>query len=736
MIYFRWVFFMYAKVIIEYSVKSLDKVFVYQIPKHLLDKIKVGMKVIVPFGNQEVVGFVLEIIDNLDDNSFEVKEIKDIKDPELVLNRELLELGKYIKDSTMCSLIAAYQAMLPAGFKVKKSSQTYDKYDEYVSLINKDVALEYMSNYPRRTAHAKVINELLKIDRILKKEFNAKAIKELKEEKIINVEKVQKYRINVEEKNVEKELTLEQENVYSEIASNLNEFNTYLLHGVTGSGKTEIYIKLIKKVISSNKYAIMLVPEISLTTQIAKRFYESFGSNVAILHSALSNGEKYDEYLKILRGEVKVVVGTRSAVFAPLKDIGIIILDEEDSNSYKQDNNPRYHARDIAIFRAKYHNVPVVLGSATPSLETKARADKGVYKSLTLDKRVGKAIMPNIHIVNMEEEMKKRNLIFSDLLKAKILEKLKRKEQVILLLNRRGFSTFITCSNCGYTYKCPNCDITLTYHKSSNNLICHYCGYQQKKDELCPKCMEKALNYYGLGTEKLEESINSLFPQARVVRMDQDTTRNKGSHEKIINAFKNEEYDILLGTQMISKGLDFPKVTLVGVINADTTLNIPDYRSSENTFSLLSQVAGRSGRSEIPGEVIIQTFNPDNYVLSCVKENDYNKFYHYEMNFRHKLKYPPYYYLVSLKVIGKDYEETLECSKKVKKYLDENLEKELIVLGPTTSSVFKFNNEYRMQIIIKYKKEYNLKKVLKEIDEMLVLNKKMRLEIDFNPLKI
>lgn len=727
---------MYAKVIIEYSVKSLDKVFIYQIPEHLFEKTRVGMKVIVPFGNQEVVGFVLEIINSIEDSSFEIKAIKDLKDPELVLNSELLELGKYIKDTTMCSLISAYQAMLPAGLKVKKNSQTYDKYDEYVSLKDKSIALKYMSDYPKRTTHARVINELLKKDKVLKREFSSKAIKELKEEGIIDIEKVQKYRINVEDKNEFKKLTDEQENVYNEVASNLNAFNTYLLHGVTGSGKTEIYIKLIKKVIASNKFAIMLVPEISLTTQIAKRFYESFGSNVAILHSALSNGEKYDEYLKILRGEVKVVVGTRSAIFAPFENIGIIILDEEDSSSYKQDNNPRYHARDIAIFRAKYHNIPVVLGSATPSLETKARADKGVYKKLLLEKRVGKAIMPTIHIVDMEEEMKKRNLIFSNLLKNKIEEKLNKNEQIILLLNRRGFSTFITCSNCGYTYKCPNCDITLTYHKSSNNLICHYCGYQQRKDDLCPKCKEKALNYYGLGTEKLEESLNSLFPQAKIVRMDQDTTKNKGSHEKIINDFKNEKYDILLGTQMISKGLDFPKVTLVGVINADTTLNIPDYRSSENTFSLLSQVAGRSGRSDIPGEVIIQTFNPDNYVISCVKENDYNKFYQYEMSFRHQLKYPPFYYLVSLKVIGNVYEDTIECSKKVKKYLDENLNKEIIVLGPTTSSVFKFNNEYRMQIIIKYKKEYNLKSVLREIDEMLALNKKLRLEIDFNPLKI
>ena len=503
-----------------------------------------------------------------------------------------------------------------------------------------------------------------------------------------------------------------------------------------GSGKTEVYIKWIEKVINMGKTAIMLVPEIGLTTQIAIRFYEAFGSDVAILHSSLSPGERYDEYLKIMAGKVKIVVGTRSAIFAPLKNIGIIIIDEEDSNSYKQDNTPKYHARDIAIYRSQYNNIPLVLGSATPSLESFARAFKNVYKLLKLTKRVGEAKIPKIHIVNMEEEIKKRNTIFSDLLKEKIKEKLLKQEQIILLLNRRGFATFITCSNCGYTYKCPNCDITLTYHKSTNNLICHYCGYQIKKANRCPKCQEESLNYYGLGTEKLEEKIKELSPGIRVVRMDQDTTRNKGMHEKIIKEFKEHKYDLLLGTQMISKGLDFPKVSLVGVINADTTLNIPDYRSSENTFALLNQVAGRAGRSDILGEVIIQTYNPDNFCLKCVKENNYDAFYLQEMFFRKKLKYPPYYYLVSIKIIGKDYEKTLENAKKVKYYLSKNLSKETIILGPTTAAILKYKNEYRMQIIIKYKYDDKLIKVLKELDSLFISIKDNYIDIDLNPLQI
>ena len=725
---------MYANVIIEYGVKALNKTFIYKIPEELKDKIKVGMKVYVPFGKMEVFGFVMEIV-NSNDTEYDAKEIIRIDNEELVLSKELMDVGKYLSSITLCTLITAYQTMLPSSLKIKKQEHNYDKFDEYLVLTDKLKAMEYICKYPRRMAQIKAINNILEVGKLNKKEVSSEIVKALEENGIITIEKVSKYRINKgSDEIVKKTLTEDQERVYKSV--DFNKYDTYLLYGVTGSGKTEVYIKWIEKCISEGKTAIMLVPEISLTTQIAKRFYEAFGSDVAIFHSSLSEGEKYDEYLKILRGEVHVVVGTRSAIFVPFTNLGIIIIDEEDSSSYKQDNNPRYHARDIAIYRGKYNNIPVLLGSATPTLESKARADKGVYKLLKLSNRVGNAKLPIIHVIDMEGEMKKRNLIFSEFLQNKIREKLSRKEQVILLLNRRGFSTFITCSNCGYTYKCPSCDITLTFHKSTNNLICHYCGYQKKKDEVCPECHEASLNYYGLGTEKLEEKIKEMYPDARVVRMDQDTTRNKGSHEKIIGEFKEYKYDILLGTQMISKGLDFPNVTLVGVINADASLNIPDYRSSEVTYSLLSQVAGRAGRSEMPGEVIIQTFNPDNYVIECVKSNNYDKFYLQEMNFRKKLRYPPYYYLVGIKVIGKVYEKTIEDARKVKKYLDDNLNKETIVLGPTTASVFRFNNEYRMQIIIKYKFDDKLMATLKDLDNIFSGNKDNYLEIDFNPLRI
>lgn len=727
---------MYASVIIEYSVKKLDKEFIYMIPNDLKDKIKVGMKVLVPFGYQEVVGFVMELLENVDDTTYELKYITQIVDEKLVLNKELMDLGTFLSSSTLCTKISAFQTMLPSSLKVKKNTSNYDLYDEYICIKDKEKVNNYIKEFEnKRKSQVSILKDLLDKEEMLKKTYSTSLIKTLLENDLIKVKKVQKYRINKDGNNMKKTLTKDQNEVYEKISLSLNHYEPFLLYGITGSGKTEIYIKLVEEVIKNGKSGIVLVPEISLTHQIAKRFYEAFGSDVAILHSSLSEGEKYDEYLKIYRGEVHVVVGTRSAIFAPIKNLGIIIIDEEDASSYKQENNPRYNAKDIAMFRGKYNNIPVVLGSATPSLDSKARADKGVYTLLALKNRVGSAILPTITVVDMEPEMKKRNMIFSDILISKMKEKINKGEQVILLLNRRGFSTFITCSNCGFTYKCPSCDITLTYHKTTNNLICHYCGYQQKCEDKCPECKDKALNYYGLGTEKLEEKLNELLPSAKVVRMDQDTTRRKGAHEQIIEDFKNEKYNILLGTQMISKGLDFPKVTLVGVINADTTLNIPNFKASENTFSLLHQVAGRSGRSTSPGEVIIQTFNPDNYVIKCVKENSYDKFYLYEMNFRKKLKYPPYYYLVSLKIIGKEYEKTIDASKKVKTFLDKNLT-EAIILGPTTAQVFKFNNEYRMQIIIKYKKCDNLKNVLKELDSLFVMNKDLRLEIDFNPINI
>ena len=726
---------MYAEVLIEYPAKKIDKYFTYKIPTNI--DLKIGMKVKVPFNNKVINGFVVNIKNEYHEE-YELKEIIDTVDKELILSDELISLGKYIKESTLCPLISAYQVMLPSSLKIKDNNTNYNFYKTYVVLNKSREEIEdYLLNYKKINKQTELLNNLLDNGKLFKKDCNISALKALKEKELIKEIKESEYRINKSknENLIKHELNEEQLNAYN-IIKNDKQNNTYLLEGITGSGKTEVYLNLIDNAIKKDKSAILLVPEISLTMQIVNRLYEWFGDKVSILHSALSQGEKYDEYLKILRGESKVVVGTRSAIFAPLNNIGIIIIDEEHSDTYKQDNTPRYNAIDIASFRSKYHNSPLVLGSATPTLETRARAIKGVYKHLKLTKRAGDGTLPQVNIVDMVKEIKKGNYIFSEELQNKLNEILNNNEQAIILLNRRGYSTTITCSSCGYTYKCPNCDITLTYHKSTNNLRCHYCGYTLVKDKVCPNCKENALNYLGLGTEKVESELQKLLPTARIVRMDQDTTQKKGSHEKIINDFREYKYDILLGTQMISKGLDFPKVTLVGIINADSTLNVPSFRSGERTFSLLYQASGRAGRSSLKGNVIIQTYNPDNYVLNCVKENDFNKFYTYEMNNRHLMKYPPYYYLISLKVVSNDYKKALDNATKVVDYLKKNIDESSIILGPTTANLFKFNNMYRFQIVIKYRFDNKLKNSLSYLDNIFINMNDVNLEIDINPLNI
>lgn len=726
---------MYAYCIIEYPVKTLDKAFTYKIPDTFKEKIKEGMKVLVPFNTSLVNGIVLKISDTYNDH-YELKEIARLVDEFLVLNKELLMLGKFLKETTLCNLITAYQAMLPSALKIKNQKNDYNFYEKYVLINASDTKIiEFIDTH--RGKKVAVLERLLDEKEIKKSELDSNIVRELEKLGLVKIEKRKKYRLNnsvLHEDN--KVLTEEQNNVLREVIKCVNEHKTFLIHGVTGSGKTLVYINIIKEIIKGNKTALLLVPEISLTEQIINIFYSYFGSDVAILHSGLSKTEKYDEYIKILNKEVHIVIGTRSAVFAPLENIGVIIIDEEHSETYKQDVNPRYYALDIAKKRSEYHNCPLVLGSATPSLETMARAKKGIYTLLELKNRVNKQVMPVCNIIDMKEEMAKREFVISESLDKEIKKRLENKEQVILLLNRRGFSTIITCSNCGFVYKCPHCEVSLIYHKSSNHLRCHYCGYTKIKDDICPDCHEKSLNYMGLGTEKLESIVKDKYENAKVIRMDADTTTNKGSHDKIIKAFKNHEYDILIGTQMVSKGLDFPDCTLVGIINADTTLNIPDFRSSERTFQMLSQASGRAGRGEKIGEVIIQTFNPDNETIKNVRDNNYETFYETEMKIRKVLKYPPYYYLVNIKVGSIDYEKASSNANKVVSYLKKKLNSTSIVLGPSTAVNFRLKNIYRFNITIKYKFDDKLKETLKELDEIFGMDKNVFLEIDFNPLQL
>ncbi|MBQ3468579.1 MAG: primosomal protein N' [Bacilli bacterium] len=709
-------------VLVEITNKNVDKLFYYKVPKNLEKDIRIGIRVKVPFANKKLEGFVLEITNKKID--MDLKEVIAIVDNEIVLTEELIKLGKEMKELTLASLISCYQAMLPKALKAKNNTLINKKYDVYYRLNKKAEKLnskqqEIISLFKEKelVPRQEIINiSLSSLNTLVKKGILTKVEKEHYRLEHNN-EKVQKHPLTAEQKEVVKKV-------------DMDSFNTYLLYGVTGSGKTEVYMELIEKALEKGKRALVLVPEISLTEQMIDRFEKRFGTSIATLHSSLSEGEKYDEYRRISKGEADVVIGARSAVFAPISNLGIVVIDEEHSESYKQDSTPRYNAIDIAKIRAKDNNIPLILGSATPLLESFARANKNVYKLLTLKNRIN-TTLPAIEIVDLNKEIKYMQGHFSSTLIEKMKEKLARGEQVILLLNRRGYSSFVTCQNCGEVIKCPHCDITLTYHKTSHNLRCHYCGYATKFYDKCPNCQEHALKDLGVGTQKIEEELKNLFPDNKVIRMDFDTTSRKGMHEKIINTFKNHEADILLGTQVVAKGLDFPNVTLVGVINADTSLNIPDFRSSENTFSLLLQVAGRSGRRS-KGEVVIQTYNPDHYAIKLLNEHNYEKFYQQEMMIRRNLKYPPYYYLVHIRVSSKKEDLLSLETKKIIGALKRNL-KETIILGPSISNPYKLNNNFRLSIILKYKYEERLNDTLNKLIDHYKGNNNIKIDIDFNP---
>lgn len=726
---------MYIDVLTQIGAKAVDQNYTYHVPNNLQDKIKVGIRVKVPFGRMTIEGFVMNInnITTYDPNK--IRDIIDVIDKDPVLNEEMLKLGKYMSENLLCSLSSTYQVMLPKALKAEVNTNIKIKYNKYLRRIK---SIEEMDTYIRNCKYEGQINLLCKLkegDVLITKMTSTinTILKYNLAEIVYEEEKRYSYTGSTNYKKVE--LTKEQDSVAKEVISSFGQNEVYLLYGVTGSGKTEVYMNIIENAIKEGKEAIMLVPEISLTPQIVGKFISRFGNIITVLHSKLSDAERYDEYRKIISGESKIVIGTRSAIFVPFKNIGIIIIDEEHTSSYKQENNPKYNAKDIAIWRSTYHHCPVVMGSATPSLESFARAGNKVYKLLTLTSRVGASILPSVSIVDMKNEVKKGNFILSSILKEKIREKLANHEQIILLLNRRGYSSIITCKECGYVEKCPKCDIAYTYHKTSNNLKCHYCSSSIPLKSKCSQCGSTNLKDYGLGTEKLEEELNKLY-NAKIARMDVDTTSKKGEHQRIIDDFAAHKYDILIGTQMIAKGLDFPLVTLVGVVSADATLTTPDFRASENTFQLLSQVSGRAGRGSSKGEVIIQTYNPDHYSIKLSQTHNYIEFYKEEMKMRKLLKYSPYYYMALISLKTKDYDLGFKEVNKIGVYLREHLSNETIILGPSMASAFKINNIYHHQIIIKYRQDDKLMATLRFIDSMYKTNAKVDVEMDLSPIRI
>lgn len=797
-----------ASVIVDVPVLQIDRPFDYLIPDDLCDHLEKGMRVIVPFGNRQVQGFVVNIKEETE--VVELKEIIEPMDIEPVLNPELLELGEYIANETLCLKISAYQVMLPPALKAK-----YDKFltlddekrmDQFPSELKKlfnqkkkvnwkDAEEVVSTSYLYRQARLGLFHVSYEIkDRGNKKKsiyftpslnkqdflkkFEQLKITAPKQKQVINyylenfgpstVKQVESFVSNprptlnqLEKKGLLKKeeyeeyrdpykhrefkqtmplpLTEEQEKVIKPILNSMDQVShqVFLLHGVTGSGKTEVYLQSIDRVIKKGKEAIVLVPEISLTPQMVERFKGRFGNNVAVLHSGLSLGEKYDEWRKIQRKEVQVVVGARSAIFAPFENIGIIIIDEEHETSYKQEDSPRYHAREVAIWRGKTHRCPVILGSATPSLETYARAQKGVYQLLTMAKRMNQSHLPVVEIVDMREELKAGNRsMFSTQLVEKMKDRIEKSEQIVLMLNRRGYSSFIMCRDCGYVMKCPNCDISLTYHKVTNQVKCHYCGFEARTPNVCPECGSNHIRFFGTGTQKVEEELGKILPEARVIRMDVDTTSRKGSHEKLLTAFQEQRADILLGTQMIAKGLDFPNITLVGVLSADSSLHLPDFRSSEKTFQLLTQVSGRAGRHKLPGEVFVQTYTPEHYSVQFAKQHDYLQFYRYEMIVRKRGQYPPFHYLALIHVSHENLQYTYSVAEKISSFLRNQLSNGTIVLGPAASPIIKIKNRYRYQCLVKYKVEPNLIPTFKKIIEHFheeQLKKNLTISIDLNP---
>lgn len=591
------------------------------------------------------------------------------------------------------------------------------------------------------------LNQPMLLNTFLKKmQTTRQTIKPLIEHQLIELVEEEVYREPYDDTQIEQTqpLQLKEQQLNALLAINQafdqRNHEVFVLHGVTGSGKTEVYLQAIDHVMKQGKEAIVLVPEISLTPQMVNRFKGRFGSDVAVMHSALSKGERFDEWRKVHRKEVKVVVGARSAIFAPFENLGLIIIDEEHEASYKQEDHPRYHAKDVAIKRAKYHQCPVILGSATPTLETYARAKKGVYQLLEMPDRSNLSAMPQVEVVDMREELHSGNrTMFSTKLIEGIKERLDKNEQIVLFLNRRGYSTFVMCRDCGQVIECPHCDISLTYHQKQNRLKCHYCNYYEQVPHQCPSCESDTIRYFGTGTQKVEESLNKLIPEARIIRMDVDTTTKKGSHEMLLTKFAKKQADILLGTQMIAKGLDFPDVTLVGVLAADSLFNLPDFRASERTFQLITQVSGRAGRHHLAGEVIVQSYTPEHYSIEYAKNYDYQGFFAKEMAIRKAFQYPPYFYLTLITVSHPNRYQAEEVTRTISQLLYKHLSKQAKILGPTPSPIERIKNRYRFQCMIKYKYEPNQRNVLARIlqyYEDMMRKEDLMIQIDLQPYQL
>lgn len=744
-----------VSVVVNRLARNVDKIFDYTVPDDMFEKLKIGSMVYVPFGRGDhiIEGFVVGFPEK--SNVEKLKEIASVYDDVPFFDDELFEIVKFMKDKYFSTLISAIKTVLPPGVGIH-FDKTNEKTIKGVELnISYDDAYSYLELLRDKSpAQTRVLELMIQNEFVSKNDVcmitscSKSVIKTLITKGILKESEIEVFRNPIDYDSIKPTKHLvpndEQKNAIELISSEEN-YKTFLLYGVTGSGKTEVFLQCIDKTIAENKTAIVLVPEISLTPQIIERFVSRFGKNVAVLHSKLSVGERSDEYKRIKNGEVSVVVGVRSAIFAPIKNLGLIIIDEEHENSYKSENLPAYHAREIAEFRAKYNDIPLLLSSATPDVSTFYKAQTGEYTLIPLTKRANKKSLPQIDIIDMRQELINGNRsILSEKLKTEIETNLKNKQQTILFLNRRGFSSFVSCRNCGYTAKCKHCNISLTYHKNNNSLTCHYCGYTIKNYNICPECSSPYIKHFGVGTQRVEEEINTIFPDAIVLRMDVDTTTQKTSHQDILNKFKEEKTDILIGTQMVAKGLDFPEVTLVGVLAADMGLNSNDFRSGERTFDLITQVCGRAGRGELSGRAIVQTYTPDNEVIILAKEQNYSAFYNKEIELRKALNYPPYCDIISILFTATSNGAVATYSKKIRNYIERALTlneiyNDVEVLGPTPSDLSRINNKYRWRIILKCNMNEKLKMIINNIingHNKTKESKWISMHIEYNPNNI
>lgn len=724
-----------VELLIEYATSALDRPFTYVYKGN--KKLGAGFRVLVSFNSKELVGYVTSVKETNQSKEeieeslgYQINEIKDVIDEAPLLNDDLLELVEEISKYYLASKISVLQAMLPPSLSPRKSSLKAPKiaYDTYLEINNSSE--EGLTN-----KQIEIVRLIKQEERVLKNEIKSPSIvKKLLLQGIIKEVKEEKRRLELPSFDMEvtKSLTSDQQNVIDEFNNSNDE--VYLLEGVTGSGKTEVYLSLSEQVIKNGKTVLMLVPEISLTPMMNEYFIKRFNNTVAILHSELTPAEKYDEYRKIASGDIKVVVGARSAIFAPLSNIGLIILDEEHVESYKQDTPPFYHAREVALMRGKKHHAKVLLGSATPSLDSRARAQKGLYHLLKLDKRINKQPLPKTTVVNLLDykNIDRESAIFSKQLRNSLTKVLERHEQAILLLNRRGYSSHVSCRNCGYTFKCPSCGIALTYHKADDMLKCHHCDYVMPYPHNCPECGSSYISKIGFGTEKVEQEVNRLFPTARTLRLDSDSAKVRTRVAKTVEAFAHHEADILIGTQMIAKGHDFPLVTLVGVVLADIGLNMPNYRSSERAFQLITQAVGRSGRQDKIGEAFIQTYMPTHYAITLAAQQNYEAFYRQEMETRKKTYFPPYCFLASVTISGKNEERVIQEAINVSKKLNEEFSDKGIVLGPVSPFIAFLKNNHVRVCLIKYRDKELANTILNKIyiDYSLHSNVKILINID------